>query len=155
MGGRGSPGGGRGRGTVGLGRLFLYLLLPSSPRFALTLPLSSFPLFFFTFPAASGYRFPSFYSYYLGFSSRFLYFRVRVLLARCGERFGLCCLFFFPFLMTRLLCCLDSGEGRALRDARFLPHVPLSAGTHVTLDPHVRDSVCVGVNGMVCGENGA
>ena len=61
MGGRGSPGGGRGRGTVGLGRLFLYLLLPSSPRLALTLPLSSF---------------------------RFCIFACWFLLARCGERFG-------------------------------------------------------------------
>ena len=65
----GGTGGGRGRGTVGLGRLSLYLLLLPS-CLALTLPLSFSPPLF---PAASGYRFPSFYRYDLGFESLFIF----------------------------------------------------------------------------------
>lgn len=133
MGGRGSPGGGRGRGTVGgLGRLFLYLLQPFS-----SLSFNSSPLFFFLFTPSSVLRtaaflcsFPGFYRSDLGFWS-FLF-----------------CIYYLPAagaaVTVSFWCCLDSGEGRALRDAGFRARDPLSRGTHVMLGPHVRDVVFVG-----------
>ena len=121
----GGTGGGRGRGTVGLGRLSLYLLLLPSPCLALTLPLSFSPPLF---PAASGYRFPSFY--------RYDWFRVPFYIFACWFYFLLlgCC--------RVSLACRDSSEGRAFRDAGFLAFVLLSRGTHHTLDLCVSDYLC-------------